>query len=66
MNISIERYKKRENFLNKKTVKIAKGAHDFNGHASSCNVEILNSFNPDLQLKDNEPAIKNKLKKTII
>ena len=51
--------------MNKKTVKITKGAHDFNGHASSYNVEILNSFNPDLQIKDNEPAIKNKLKKLL-
>ena len=51
--------------MNKKTVKITKGAHDFNGHTSSYNVEILNSFNPDLQIKDNEPAIKNKLKKLL-
>ena len=33
------------------------------GFASTCNVEILNSFLPDLQLKDTESAIKNKLKK---
>ena len=52
--------------MNKKTAKIAKLAHAFNGYASSYNVEILNPFNPDLQPKDNEPAIKNKLKKIII
>ena len=28
---------------------------------SSYNVEILNSFNPELQLKDTESAIKSKL-----
>ena len=28
---------------------------------SSCNVEILNSFNPELQLKQSESAIKSKL-----
>ena len=27
----------------------------------TCNVEILNSFNPELQFKDTEFAIKNKL-----
>ena len=31
--------------------------------ASFFNVEILNSFNPELQLKDTEPAIKDKFKK---
>ena len=28
---------------------------------STYNVEILNSFNPEIQLKDTESAIKNKL-----
>ena len=31
------------------------------GYASSYNVKISNSFNPGLQLKDTESAIKNKL-----
>ena len=31
------------------------------GLASIYNVEFLNSFNPELQLKDTESAIKNKL-----
>ena len=33
----------------------------FKGYANSNNVEILNSFNPEIQLKDTESAIKNKL-----
>ena len=57
---------KSEKFLNeKKNVKIAKRAHTFKAFASSSNVEILNSFVPELQLKDAESAIKNKLKKLL-
>ena len=48
--------------MNEKNVKITKQTHAFRGYASSDSVEILNSFNPELQLKDNESAIKNKLK----
>ena len=33
----------------------------YKGHASIYNVEILNSFNPKLQLEDTEFSIKNKL-----
>ena len=52
---------KREVFFDgKKTVKIAKRSHAFKGYASSYNVIILSSFNPELQLKDTKPAIKNK------
>ena len=47
-------------FLNEKNVKVTKRAHAFKGYASSHNVEILNSVNPELQLKDTESAIKNK------
>ena len=32
------------------------------GYASIYNAEILNSFNPELQLKDTESGIRNKLK----
>ena len=39
-----------------------KRKNDFKGFASTYNVEILNFFNPELQLKDTEPAIKNKPK----
>ena len=47
--------------MNEKIVKITKQSRAFKGYASSYNVEILNSFNPELQLKDTESAIKNKL-----
>ena len=33
----------------------------FKGYASSYNAENLNSFNPEVQLKDTESTIKNKL-----
>ena len=36
-----------------------KQEHAFKGFASTYNVEILNFFNPELQLKDTESAIKN-------
>ena len=52
---------KSENFLNEKNVKITKRKDAFKGFTSTYNVEILNSFNPELQLKDTEPAIKSKL-----
>ena len=41
------------NILNEKNVKTTKQAHAFKGYASPYNVEILNSFNPELQVKDN-------------
>ena len=41
-----------------------KWAHAFKGDASY-DVEILNSFNPELLLKDTESAVKNKLKKLL-
>ena len=53
--------KERENCLNKKNIKITKREHAFKGYASTYNVEILNSFNPELQLKDTESAIKSNL-----
>ena len=40
---------------------MTKREHAFKGFASSYNVEILNSFIPELQLKDIESAIKSKL-----
>ena len=52
--------------MKEKNVKITKQAHAFKGYTSSCNAEILNYFNPDLQLKDTEYAIKNILKKITI
>ena len=52
--------KRSDKFWTKKNVKIKKKAHTFKGYASSSNVEILNYFNPELQLKDTKSAIKNK------
>ena len=49
-------------FLNKKNLKMPKGAHTFTGHGSSFNVKILSSFNPELQPKDSESANENKIK----
>ena len=34
-----------------------KRQHAFKGFASTYNVQILNSFNPEVQLKDTESAI---------
>ena len=48
-------------FWTKKKVKITKQAHAFKAYASPYNVGILNSFNPELQLKDTESVIKNSL-----
>ena len=50
--------KESRNFLNEKTTN---REHAFIAYASAYNVEILNSFNPELQLKDTESAIKTKL-----
>ena len=48
--------KKSKNSLIEKNVKMTKRAHAFKGYTSSFNVEILNSFDPELQLKGTEPA----------
>ena len=53
--------KKSKNVLKEENVKITKRGHAFKGFESIYNVEILNSFNPELQLKDTGSAIKNKL-----
>ena len=52
-------------FLNENKVKIRKEAYAFKDFASSYNVEILNSFNPELQLKDTEFSIKINQKKIL-
>ena len=44
-----------------KNIKITKREHAFKGYASNYNIEILNAFNPELQLKDTDSAIKSKL-----
>ena len=45
----------------KKNVKITKRENAFKGYASTYNVEILNYFNPEQQLKDTESAITSNL-----
>ena len=46
-----------------KKTKITKRPHTYKGYnASTYNVDILNSFNSELLLKDTESAIGNKLK----
>ena len=45
-----------------KNVKITKQAQVSKGFGSSYNVETLNSFKPELQLKDTKSETKNKLK----
>ena len=47
--------------MNEKNIKITKLEHAFQDYTSTYNTEILNSFDPELQLKDTEPAIKSKL-----
>ena len=53
--------KKWKFFKRKKNVNITKRKHALKGFSSSYNVEILNSFNPELQFKDTESTIKSKL-----
>ena len=61
---------KRENFFEKKkcykNVKIAKQYHAYKGHASTYNVYVLNSFSPELHLKNTESAINKNVKKFIV
>ena len=47
--------------MNKKNTKITKQEQAFKGYTSTYNVEILNSFNPELQGKDTKSVIKSKL-----
>ena len=47
--------------MEKKNAKITKRSHADKSYTSTYIVKILNSFNPELQLKDTEYAIRNKL-----
>ena len=47
--------------MNKKIVKITKQSHAYRVCVNAYNGEILDFLNPELQLKDTEFAIKNKL-----
>ena len=57
---------KSESFLSQKTVNITKREHEFKGFASTYDVEILNSFNAEVQIKDSESVIKSKLRELLI
>ena len=50
-----------EIFWNEININITKWSHPCRGYASIYYVETLNSFNPEIHLKDTEFAIKNKL-----
>ena len=45
-----------------KTKKLTKRSHAQSDYVSTNNVEILNSFNPELHPKDTKPIFRNKLK----
>ena len=52
-------------FFEQNNIKVTKKEHAFKGLARTYNVEISSYFNPELQLKDTESAIKNKLQKLL-
>ena len=52
---------KSEKKLKEINAKITERSHAYKGYASTYSVKILNSFNPELYLKDIEYAIRNKL-----
>ena len=54
-----------ENILDEKDAKITKQSHAYKGYANTYSVKMLTFFNPQLQLKDAESAIKNKLMDTL-
>ena len=49
--------------LSERNLKITKWAHAFKGYASTYTVDILDSFNPELQLKETVSEIENKVRK---
>ena len=51
--------------MNQNNVKIIKRSHAYRDYASTYNVEILNYFITERQIKDSESAIKNKSKKLL-
>ena len=52
--------------MNEKNVITTKPSDAYGGYTSIYNVKILNSFNPELQLKGTESSIKNKLKSLLL
>ena len=59
-NSSLYSNTKKWQFFERKKCKSNKIRTCFKGFTSSYNVEMLNSFNPELQLKDTESTIKGK------
>ena len=57
---------KRDIFLDKNNTKVMKRSYAYKAYASSYNINILNSFNPKLQLKDTESAIKKETNRFIV
>ena len=56
-------------FLRKKdhkNVKIPKRSYAYKGYASTYNVDFLTSFHPEIEPRNTESAIKNKLVKLIV
>ena len=47
-------------YWSKKNAKNPKRSHDYKGYERSCNADILNYLNPELQLKGAASAIRNK------
>ena len=54
MFLYIVKQNKSEKLLEEKNSKIRKQSNAFKGFACSYNVEILDSFNPELELKDTQ------------
>ena len=52
--------------MNEKNVIMTKPPDAYGGYTSTYNVNIMNSFNPELQLKGTEYSIKNKLKTLLL
>ena len=47
--------------MNENNVKTSKQSYPYRGYLSTCNAKFLNSFNPELQLKDTQSAVENKI-----
>ena len=52
----------KKKFFDEKNAKIMKQSDAYKGFARTCHVEILNTFNPEIQHKDTDYGIRNKLK----
>ena len=52
---------KKWRFLNEKNIKLTKRGHAFKGYTRTYNVKIRNSFNLEIQFKDTDSTIRNKL-----